>query len=111
MRKAYENILNKINIRENLIALKQELKTEAGRKQFQKLTGGCGDSIMKLLVEEDPKIRKNAASILGTIHCADAVDVLADAYEAEETMFVRAEYLKALAQLPVMNIWSFLKSV
>lgn len=109
MRKEYENILNKENIRENLIALKQELKTENGKKQFQKLTDGCCDFIMKLLVEEDPKIRKNAASILGIVHCADAVDVLVDAYEAEETMFVRAEYLRALGELPCQEYLELFK--
>lgn len=54
---------------------------------------------MKCLVDPDPKVRKNAASILGVMKAPDAVDVLMDAYDAEETRFVRPEYLTALAQM------------
>ncbi len=99
MEKLLEAIKRNENVRQCLISLKQELKNETEKKRFQVQTNGNYDFIMKLLIHEDPKVRKNAANILGMLKCQDALEVLADAYEAEETLFVRSEYLKAMAQL------------
>lgn len=54
---------------------------------------------MKCLVDEDPKVRKNAAAILGELHCQDALDVLMDAYEEEDKLFVREAYVQALSAI------------
>ncbi|MCD8046828.1 MAG: HEAT repeat domain-containing protein [Clostridiales bacterium] len=75
------------------------IKDKAGQEQFRKVCGGNYDVIMKCLVDDDPKVRKNAASVLGTLAVPEAVDVLMDAYEAEETLFVRPEYVTAMAAL------------
>ena len=99
MEKLQEAIKQNKNVRQCLISLKQELKKESEKKRFQAQTKGNYEFIMKLLIHEDPKVRKNAANILGMLKCQEALEVLADAYEAEETLFVRSEYLKAMAQL------------
>ena len=99
MEKIYQNIRNKTDLRANLIQLKQLLKTEKGKEEFDKLSGKNYDFLMRLLVEEDPKVRKNAAEILGALHCEEALDVLYDAYEAEDTLFIRADYVNAMNML------------
>ena len=63
------------------------------------MTGNRLDEIMKCLVDEDPKVRKNAAAILGELHCQDALDVLMDAYEEEDKLFVREAYVQALSAI------------
>lgn len=99
MKELYDNIIKKVNLRENLIEMKKLLKTEQGRKQLSSVAQGNLDFLMRLLVEQDPKVRKNAAEILGKMHCQDALDVLFDAYEAEETLFIRADYVRAMAAM------------
>ena len=79
MRELYEKIKKGTDRRASLIALKKELKDEAKKKVFLTMTGNRLDEIMKCLVDEDPKVRKNAAAILGELHCQDALDVLMDA--------------------------------
>ena len=66
---------------------------------FAYLLGGEFDELVKLLQAEDPKIRKNAALILGKMESEDLLPVLFDAYKAEKTLFVRADYLKAISEM------------
>ncbi|MCD7980841.1 MAG: methyltransferase domain-containing protein [Clostridiales bacterium] len=95
----YRRICAGENVRANLIELKSMLKEDGGREQFRAVCGDRYDVIMKCLSDDDPKVRKNAAAILGILKAPDAVDVLMDAYEAEETLFVRPEYVTALSEL------------
>ena len=106
----YQAIKTKKNLRENLTKLKQLLKTPEYRERFVKITGKNYDFLMKLLVEEDPKVRKNAAGVLGDLHCQDALDLLLDAYEEEETLFIRADYIKAMANLDCREYLDVLES-
>ena len=99
MERIYDSLLKKENLRGALIQLKQELKTVERKAEFEKITGKNYDFLMRLLVEEDAKVRKNVSGILGELKCQDALEVLWDAYESEETMFVKAEYIKAMACL------------
>ncbi len=99
MRDLYEKIKKGTDRRASLIALKKELKDDAKKKVFLTMTGNRLDEIMKCLVDEDPKVRKNAASILGELHCQDALDVLMDAYEEEEKLFVKEAYVQALSMI------------
>lgn len=95
----YRQISAGEGLRANLIELKKQLKEDAGPERFRQISGGDYDGIMKCLADGDPKVRKNAAAVLGMLRAPDAADVLMDAYEAEETLFVRPEYLGALAVL------------
>lgn len=99
MKQFIEQIRQNKDRRASLIALRRELKTTEGRLCFQKLTQGNYTFLMKCLVDGDAKVRKNAALILGELHCQDALDVLMDAYEAEEQLFVKADYVKAMGML------------
>lgn len=99
IKELYDKICAGEERRANFISLKKELKEEKNRNILLKITGNCLDEIMKCLVDEDAKVRKNAAAVLGQMRCQEALDVLMDAYVEEEQLFVRPEYVSAMAQL------------
>ncbi len=95
----YEKICAGEEVRANLIALKRALCDAETCAAFRESRGGDYDGLMKCLADPDPKARKNAADLLGLLRVQEAVDVLMDAYEAEETRYVRADYVRALSAL------------
>lgn len=99
LKKIYEEICAGKDVRANLIELKMQLKSEKNQTEFRRICGKNYDVIMKCLVHEDAKVRKNAVSILGLLRVQEAVDVLMDAYLEEDKLFVRSEYVTALANL------------
>ncbi|MCD8301225.1 MAG: HEAT repeat domain-containing protein, partial [Clostridiales bacterium] len=99
MKEIYDNICAGRDLRANLISLKKLLKDAENRKQFRLICGEEYDVIMKCLVDADPKVRKNAAAVLGLLKAQSALDVLYDAWEAEDTLFVRSGYVAAMAAL------------
>ena len=56
----YENVKNGVEIRKNLIALRDAGKDAAGRRALAEMFGGDFTVLTGLLANEDPKIRKNA---------------------------------------------------
>ncbi len=99
MRELYEKILAGEDLRENLIELKKCLKAEENRPVFREICADTYDVFTECLADSDPKVRKNAADILGEMEAQEAMDVLMDAYRAEETHYIREDYVKALAAL------------
>lgn len=97
VRELYENLCMGCEVRQSLIALKQELKEEQAKRSFAYLLGGDYRRIAALLKDEDPKVRKNAALILGEMECEDMLPKLWEAYGKESQLFVRPDYLKAMA--------------
>lgn len=85
--------------RKNLIELKQELKDEAARRELLAVLQGDYSLFTGLLEDPEPKVRKNAALVLGRLKQDENVETLYQAYEREKQLFVRSDYLKALAQL------------
>lgn len=99
VREYYEAICQGQDVRQNLISLRQELKKEENQRAFAYLLGGDFQVFTELLKAEDPKIRKNAALILGDMETEDVLPFLFAAYQKEETLFVRSDYLKAMERL------------
>ncbi|MDY3250180.1 MAG: HEAT repeat domain-containing protein [Candidatus Choladocola sp.] len=95
----YEKICDGEDVRANLIALRQSLKEENNRRAFAYLLGGEFEKLCELLQHEDPKVRKNAALILGQMESEDLLPVLFDTYKTEKTKFVRVDYLKAMSEM------------
>lgn len=104
IREYYENICNGIEIRANLIKLRDALKDEKNKRAFAYLLGGEFDELCALLTQEDPKIRRNTALILGMMESEDLLPVLFDAYEKETTRFIRADYLKAISEMDYSSV-------
>ena len=100
--KYYEALQKRENLRENLVGLRAQIKDEAAKEQFVSMIGD-GGLLLELLEEEDPKVRKNVAMILGELEWMGAADALVTAYEREQTLFVKSTYLKALAYLDIVK--------
>ncbi len=99
IRRDYENICAGREVRQNLIELRSATKEEADRRLLAALLDGDFSVLTGLLRSEDPKVRKNAALLLGTMETEDLLPILYDAYLREETLYVRADYLKAISRL------------
>ncbi|MDO4522577.1 MAG: methyltransferase domain-containing protein [Eubacteriales bacterium] len=99
MNNVLEDIKNDIEIRQNLIALKNEIRDGLQKKTLAYTLAGDFSVFTDLLEHPDPKVRKNAALILGEMECDDLAELLWNAYQKEETLFIRADYLKALSHL------------
>lgn len=104
IREYYEKICAGQEVRANLIALRDLLKEEKNRRAFAYLLGGEFGQLCRLLQHEDPKVRRNAALILGKQESEDLLPVLFDAYKKEGTRFIRADYLKAMAEMEYEEI-------
>lgn len=98
IREHLEAIENKIDIRKHLIELKKQSKDTAGKHALLYALGNKPDLFYALLKEEDPKIRKNVASILGQLGVQESLQHLYEAYEKEKTLFVRSSYLSAIRE-------------
>lgn len=89
------------NIRTNLSALRQQIKSEEVKQQLIQKMDKLGDLFLEFLKYEDAKTRKNAALLLGDLAYEPAVETLYNGYVEEKTLFVRASYLQALAELDI----------
>lgn len=98
IRNTYENIEKGIEVRQNLIRLRQEIKDSHERHALQFFLGGNYSLLLGLLSHEDAKVRKNTALILGALQEQKLLQPLYEAYEAEETMFVKSSYLLAMKE-------------
>ena len=97
IRECYEKVMSGENIRESLALLREQLLDETQRRAFAYLLGGDFSVLCSLLKHEDPKVRRNTARILGQMESEDLLPELYEAYEKEQTRFIRADYLKAMA--------------
>lgn len=98
-----ENILKELsekeNIRSNLSDLRKLAKDENRKAQLQAEVADREAMFLDFLKSEDAKTRKNAALLLGDLAYQKGADALYEAYLAETTLFVRAAYLQALAEM------------
>lgn len=92
----YQNILKEQDVRKNLIALRKEMKEGENQSVFLELLGENYDVLYKCLQSEDAKTRKNGALILGELMIPRAMELLWDAYQKEEKLFVKSDYLVAI---------------
>lgn len=104
----YEELRQNINIRENLSLLRKEVKTPAAKDNFLALLGE-GEILMNLLKSDEPKVRKNAALLLGDLQLQQAAGSLFSAYENETTLFVKSSYLTALSRMDASEYLSTFK--
>ncbi len=92
-----QNILKGMDVRQSLSSLKAAIKEEENYKKAKELLGDA-KAVADLLDDSDPKVRKNAAALLGDLKAKEQADALYHAYKKEGQMFVRSIYLKALAK-------------
>lgn len=87
------------DIRKNLIELKAECKEYTGKNAVLYALNNKLDLLYSFLYMDDPKIRKNAALILGQLGVEDSLELLYEAYVREDTLFVKSSYLAAMREL------------
>ena len=87
------------DVRQNLIQIRQNISDESLRRNFIYILGGDFTILTDLLEHEDPKVRRNAALILGQTEDEDVLPALLKAWEKEETLYIREDYLKAVSML------------
>ncbi len=99
VREYYEKICAREQVRANLICLREELRDEVSCRTFAYQLGGNFEVLCRLLEDADPKVRRNAALILGKMKSEDLLPVLFNAFKAEKTLYIRTDYLKAISEL------------
>lgn len=96
------------NPREALSRLRSLVKDEEMCVQAKELAE-AGNVIMPFLYHEDAKTRKNAALLLGDLQLQETLNALKEAYEKEQTLFVKGAYLTALSKLDSAEWLEFFK--
>lgn len=109
IRETYEKVKQGMEIRKNLIALKQEIKQTGEKVAFLYYLAGDYELFKELLKHEDPKVRKNTALIMGEIGEQSFLIPLMEAYESEEKLFVKSDYLVAIKHLDYREVLEPLK--
>lgn len=102
----FEELLEKQNVRSNLSALRGKWKEaeEQGQQQIRAFVAEHEELFWELLESEDPKTRKNAALLLGDVAHQPALPYLYEAYEKEQTLFVKSAYLEAIGHLDASEV-------
>lgn len=100
LRDAYKNLVDGIDVKESLLQVKEDLKsTERGSRSKDALLLMMKDDysvFYELLKNDDPKIRKNSAIVLGVLGNPESVDELYAAYKKEDVMYNMASYVEAI---------------
>lgn len=96
IRELYENAKKGIDTRQNLSALRSEIKDDAKMNDLFELVEDDIEAMKHFLDSDDAKVRKNAALLMGALDMSDFTQALVEAYGRETQLFVRASYLEAL---------------
>ena len=103
MEKILNELVEKQNIRTNLSTLRQTIKDEEQSAKLYDVVVENEALFLSFLQSEDAKTRKNAALLLGDLAYQNALDALYEGYTSENTLFVKASYLQAMAELDVKD--------
>ncbi len=101
MDKLLEAIAQGNEVRANLIEVRQQLKQSGEKEVLNRILTEKPELLVGLLGNEDPKVRKNAALLIGDLRMEQMLEELYQAYLKEETLFIRRDYLKAMGQMDV----------
>lgn len=99
MNQYIENINYGREVRESLASLCGLLRASGRSVLSPEEAEALVVSARNLLKAEDPKVRKNAAKLLGLMNDpgTETTNLLLEAYRTEQTRFVRSTYLEALS--------------
>lgn len=108
MREKIEKLGKKENLRETLSSLRSDIKEQEKKEELESLINRK-EVLTDLLQEDDAKVRKNVALLLGDLQLQDAKENLFLAYQKETTLFVKSAYLTALRQLDTKEYLPYFK--
>ncbi|MGN0350263.1 MAG: methyltransferase [Roseburia sp.] len=103
LKKYYEAIEKKEDVRESLSELRKLCKEDEPKKECKAFFQEHLFLIEACLEQEDPKVRKNVALLVGDLALKEAKTLLMEHYEKENVWFIRSSYVKALSKLPVTD--------
>ena len=109
MKYLINELINQLNVRSNLSELRKAIKNPQKMEEAQRLLYDEKELLEGFLSDADPKIRKNAALLIGDLEWQDSLDALYQAYQAEDTRFVKSSYLQAMQRLEVDDLLPDLK--
>lgn len=109
IRDTFDNILQRKDIRQNLIQLRTELKEGYNKTALLYQIGTDYTIFDELLKNEDAKVRKNTALIMGELAIPYFLDKLYEAYHKEEQLFVKSSYLVAMKDFDYTKLLPELK--
>lgn len=97
------------DIKNNLADFKQQLAAIEDIASVPAVITEGQKVFTELLHHDDPKVRKNAALILGMLHCQTALDDLYQGYISDETLYNKAAYLTAIQHLDYSSLTNALE--
>lgn len=109
VRELYENAVRGIDTRQNLSALRSAVKDDAGMNDLFELVEDDLGTMTGFLDSDDPKVRKNAALLMGELDMSDFIQPLVNGYRKESQLFVRSAYLEALKGYDIEEYLPFFK--
>lgn len=95
---SYEQLKKRTNLRETLSLLRSAAKEQKTAEELHRIQAEP-ELVTELLSDEDPKVRKNAALLIGDLGFKQAAEALFQSYQKESTLFVKSSYLSALGRL------------
>lgn len=103
IRETFEQLVSGNNIRQNLIQLKEELREDRKKETHNKeallyLLAGDYEVFYELLRNDDAKVRKNTAAIMGELAVPCFLQHIFEAYKKETQRFVKTSYLEAMEE-------------
>lgn len=110
IKELYIDALNGINTRENLSKLRQEIKNDDNMNELFELVDENIEGMCGLLSNDDPKVRKNAALLMGELDMSDFLEALVEGYKKETQLFVKSAYLDALKSFDYNEYIPFFKA-
>lgn len=108
----YDKLKQDANRRQTLIMMKELLRGENGAYGRNKLVSHCGgdySALLGCLSAEDAKVRKHAALVMGELGVPKLLAPLWEAYNTEQTRFVRSAYLTAMKSYDYSGLLEQLK--
>ena len=102
-------LIEQKNVRSNLSSLRQMAKEAEGKANILKFFEENSQLVEVFLNSEDAKTRKNMALLLGDLEQSESANRLYEAYKKEDTLFVKASYLQALAKMDASQLVPQLK--
>ena len=123
LRATFQNIVENRDVRKNLILLKEMLREDIkkgshNREALLYVIAGRYEVFRGLLQDEDAKVRKNTALIMGELAVPEFAEILYEAYEEETQRFVKSSYLSALKNMDYNELlpklrtsYEFVKSI
>lgn len=109
IKETWNQIKQNLDVRQNLSKMRQEMKEGKGKSEALSFIAEGEETLLRLLKDEDAKIRKNAALLMGDLGRQEYLKPILKAYQEERQMFVKSSYLNAIKNFDYREYLPFFK--